>query len=609
MKKLLLIAIAFCTFTACDDDDNSELWDEVKNQGNKIEMLESEMEALKLKIEGLNQTFKAITEMLNGGLITNVEEVTDPSTGKTGLTFTIQTYSEASGAQINTYTIWNGTDGKDGNDGNDGNDGAPGSTPQIGMAKEEATGLYYWTLNGEPMKDADGKLIYTSKAPKLRISDDGSGNSRWEVSYDDGATWTNLGVFTGSVVSSSIQIDVVDNNVVIKQEGKADITIPIVEANNLKINFTNIDAAAGVHVTKDGVYFVEYTLENASANAIVKAEMLNDDTNFEVENLPAEKKIKVTAKGQLTSDVILVHVYDGGVCMHTSLTIANDLKVLTISDPKPVVSLDNENVTYEGKLVLDQPATTDIILSVVSGSGTLPTSNFSNLSSSVTIGQGQTTGTYSVTVSRTGLTAGQAYTLPITLTVSGEVDIQGNTIIRTPLGERVDFQDNTIAMIAGQFVEISLQESMLSSQYTGEGSLGNLCNGVEDDFWGSSYSSGSCPAGDATYGVYIDITLSSALCAVKFDYCTRHNNANAVPKTIVIGGSNDGSNWTKCFTITEDGLPTEAKVWWNGDPGHGLGASYSHIRFGVTKSALGDLIKEAYKSTALSELKVYGLHE
>ncbi len=568
------------------------------------------MEALKLKIDGLNQTFKAMTSMLNGGLITEVKPITEGD--KTGYAITVQTASDSSNIQTEIYNIWNGTDGKDGNDGNDGNDGAPGSTPQIGVEKEETTGRYYWTLDGAPMlDDADGKIYTSSKAPQLKINND-SGNSVWQVSYDDGATWTDLGVFTGNVVSSSIKVelDATGNNVVIKQDGKTDITIPIVEANNLNINFTNIEAAAGVHVTKNGEYVVEYTLENASANATVKAELLNG-TNFELENLTGENKFKVTAKGQLTSDVILVHVYDGKVCMHTSLNLSPDLKVLTITDPTPVVSLDNENVTYNGKLVLDQAAATDITLSVAPGSGTLSASNFSNLSSSVTIAQGQTEGTYSVTVSRSGLTEGQAYTLPITLTVSGsEVDYQDRTIMLTSSGERVDFQNNTVAMIAGQFKEIPLQESMLTSQYTGvgEGNLGNLCNNSEEDFWGSEYQS-SCPPGDATYGVYIDINLSSTWRAVKFEYCTRNTNENAVPQTIVIGGSNDGNSWTKCFTITEEGLPTTKKTWWRDDPGHDLGASYSYIRFGVTKSKAGDLIEDAKKSTALTELKVYGLHE
>ncbi len=581
MKKLLLIAIAFCTFTACDDDDNSELWDEVKNQGNKIEMLESEIESLKLKIEGLNQTYKAVSEMLNGGLITGVEEVTDGD--KKGYTFTVQT-----GTEINTYTIWNGE---------------TVAAPQLGVEKEEETGLYYWTLDGEPLLNADGEKIYSAKAQQLRINS----SSEWEISYDDGATWKNLGVFTGTVVSNSIEVEVVDGVVVIKQDGKDDIKIPLTPQNTLGITFTNIGTDAGVHVTKNGEYVVEYTLKNASANAIVKAELLNG-TNFEVENLPNENKFKVTAKGQLTTDVVLVHVYDGAVCMHTSLAVAPDIKVLSIVDAKPVVSLNSESVTYEGKLILDQVATADITLTVASGNGTLSASNVS-LASSVTIAKGQTTGVYRVTVNRSNLTAGKAYTLPITLTLSGEeIANQGSTITLTSSGERVDFQNNSIAIIAGQFVEISLQENMFESIYTGEGTLANLCNGNEEDFWGSNYQS-SCPDGDATYGVYIDITFSSKWRALRFEYCTRHNNDNAVPQTIVIGGSNDGTNWTKCFTITEEGLPTAQNTWWYGDPGHDLGALYSNIRFGVTKSKNGDLINEAKKSTALAELKVYGLHE
>ncbi len=567
------------------------------------------MEALKLKIDGLNQTFKAITEMLNGGLITNVDSVTD-ATGKTGLIFTIQTYSEASGAQINTYTIWNGTDGKDGNDGNDGtdgkdgNDGAPGSTPQIGMEKEEATGLYYWTLNGEPMKDADGKLIYTSKAPKLQIDNDGSGNSVWKVSYDDGATWENLGVFTGNVVGSSItvELDATGKNVIIKQTGKTDITIPIVE-NKLKINFTNINASTGMKVMPNGVYLVNYTLENASANATVKAEALDGTKNMDIEHIPAEKKIKITVKDQAKSDVILVHVYDGGMCMHTSFNIAPDpaIKAITIGEPEVLWELEagSDDVEYQGTLTLPEAATEELTFSVIPA-GTYSSDVFT-IEPTVTIASGSPTGTYKVTAKRSAMTAGTAYTIPSIIFYRENADYHVS---------------GSVMMTAGIPVKINLTADMLSSKYTssnvGDGDdISKLCDGDVNTYWGSNYQV-SCPVGDATYGVYIDIALSQPLVGVKLRYATRSSNT-ATPKALVVGVSNMGDIWDILFTHDKNGLPTDGSAWWEGDKLHMLSSklSFSKIRFGITKSSYGggsDLITNSSKSTALSELEVYGLY-
>ena len=576
MKKLLLIAIAFCTFTACDDDDNSELWDEVKNQGNKIEMLESEIEALKLKIEGLNQTYKAISEMLNGGLITGVEEVTDGD--KKGYTFTVQT-----GTEINTYTIWNGE---------------TVAAPQLGVEKEEETGLYYWTLDGEPLLNADGEKIYSAKAPQLRINS----SSEWEISYDDGATWKNLGVFTGTVVGNSIEVELVDGVVVIKQDGKTDIEIPLTPKNTLGITFTNIDAAAGMIVMKNGVYLVEYKLENVSENAYVKAEALNG-TNFDVVNFPAEKKFKIAVKGQMTSDVILVHVYDGGVCMHTSFNIApsSSIKAITIDEPEVLWGLEagSDNVEYEGTLTLAEAASEDLTFSVIPV-GTYSSDIFT-VEPTVTISTGETEGKYKVTAKRSAMTAGTAYTIP-SIIFSGE-----NT------GYHVG---GAVTMTAGVLAEILLTADMLESKYTsvasGDGdNIGFLCDGDINTYWGSNYSN-TCPNGDATYGVYIDINLPKSLIGVKFRYCTRNTN-NAVPKALVVGVSNVGDRWDTLFTNDGTGLPTDTYSWGEDDVLHSLsgGVLFTKIRFGITRSSYNggsDLITTPKASTAFAELKIYGLY-
>lgn len=122
-------------------------------------------------------------------------------------------------------TIYHGKDGKDGANGNDGQngtngvDGKDGHTPQIGV-KQDTDGIYYWTVDGEWLLDDTGNKIKAvgtdgkdgqdgtngndgqngingtdgtdGITPELKIE-----NGYWYVSYDEGATWKQLGKATG----------------------------------------------------------------------------------------------------------------------------------------------------------------------------------------------------------------------------------------------------------------------------------------------------------------------------------------------------------------------------------------------------------------------------
>ena len=104
----------------------------------------------------------------------------------------------------------NGTDGKDGQDGADGKDGKDGITPQLKIEN----GYWYvsydngatWTQfgkatgadgqdgqNGTDGKDGqDGQDGKDGVTPQLKIEE-----GYWYISYDNGATWTQLGKATG----------------------------------------------------------------------------------------------------------------------------------------------------------------------------------------------------------------------------------------------------------------------------------------------------------------------------------------------------------------------------------------------------------------------------
>lgn len=156
--------------------------------------------------------------------------------------------------------------------------------------------------------------------------------------------------------------------------------------------------------------------------------------------------------------------------------------------------------------------------------------------------------------------------------------------------------------------EIELRAEMISSPFThatdGEGIPG-LVDGNTQTYWHSLWAVN----GDEVYGCYLDIELDEPLRFFQFTYCTRHNNNNAVPNRITIGGSVDGETWE---VIREElvGTVTGSAEWCTlqlvGNPDS---QAYNYVRFGVARSsgsAGGDMRGDTSYSTALSELQLEG---
>ena len=107
--------------------------------------------------------------------------------------------------------------------------GKDGQTPVINAAKD-TDGVYYWTLNGEFITDANGNKIKAEGAdgtpgvtPMLRVNTDGF----WEVSMDQGKTWTAILGADGKpvkAVGSDAEVDLTitedENNITIVYDGK-----------------------------------------------------------------------------------------------------------------------------------------------------------------------------------------------------------------------------------------------------------------------------------------------------------------------------------------------------------------------------------------------------
>ena len=216
-----------CVFgmSSCYDDD--DLKGDIADLQTRVASLEDWQKSVNSDIASL----KTIVEALQSkNFITSVTPLT-AATGDAGYTISFQT-----GQSI---TIMNGKDGLNGKDGVNGKDGINGKTPAIAV-KQDADGVYYWTIDGEYLTDGNGnKMRVTGEkgdtgaqgdkgdkgdtgdkgdkgdtgdkgdkgdkgddgaqgekgdkgddgiTPQLRISDD----NYWQISTDDGNTWTYL---------------------------------------------------------------------------------------------------------------------------------------------------------------------------------------------------------------------------------------------------------------------------------------------------------------------------------------------------------------------------------------------------------------------------------
>ena len=229
-KHYLSVAAVALALAACDNYDDTALWNQVNDNTSRIEALEQWQDEVNNNIAALQQLLNTTDYITSVTPLTeNGEEVgyviefhnSDPITIRHGAKGDKgdkgdQGEQGEQGPQ--------GEPGKDGEDGADGSDGEDGSTPVIGLKQED--GNWYWTLNGELMRDPNGDPIRANgekgdqgepgddgdkgdtgaSAPTPQISlgssldsnaiiktDNGKkDDNAWYLSVDNGATWYRI---------------------------------------------------------------------------------------------------------------------------------------------------------------------------------------------------------------------------------------------------------------------------------------------------------------------------------------------------------------------------------------------------------------------------------
>ena len=314
--------------SGCSDKyDDSALTGRVDNLENRVKTLEELCRQMNTNISSL-QTL--VTALQNSDYITSVTPVT--SGGQTiGYTMTFK-----HALPITIYHGTNGKDGQDGTDGKDGQDGKNGTTPVIGVAPYN--GVYYWTLNGTWLTDTSGNKIKAEGTdgrdgvdgrpgqdgddgqdgkpgedgedgitPQLKIE-----NEYWYISYDNGASWTQLGQATGNDGKDGdtlfSKVDDQGKEVVFTLADGTVITIPKGDNSQFAIHFDKTEITA---LSAGETISLEYTITAATDETMVRAISQNGWKATVVPASTSTGKIYITAPDPLVAGEVLILANDG----------------------------------------------------------------------------------------------------------------------------------------------------------------------------------------------------------------------------------------------------------------------------------------------------------
>ena len=262
MKRLLsILSLAILGFASTSCYDDAALWESVNDLDSRVKTLET-------LCSEMNTNLIALTDIVNakqkGDYIVSVTPLQED-----GEEVGYQIVFKENGV-VKLYHGKDGADGEDGEDGKDGDHGNDGHSPELGTKLNEEDGLYYWTIDGNWVYDAENKkipLITPGATPQLKIE-----KEKWWVSYNEGYTWEELGAAVSVGIKS---VDKTEDALVITMTNGEAITIPVGAA--IKVVLGEFDVNA-LQYGKDVV--VPYTIEGAESEVMVF--VLNDGDMFDV---------------------------------------------------------------------------------------------------------------------------------------------------------------------------------------------------------------------------------------------------------------------------------------------------------------------------------------
>ena len=326
LRTLALIIGAALLTVACYDD--SAVLERLDQHDKDITSLKGDVTKLQQDVAKINSDITGLQTIINklqsNVYVKEVTDVKDSDNKVIGYTITFTDNSK--------ITIYHGEKGDKGDPGEPGAPGTPGgqgepgtpgtpgsdgATPVIGV--KEYNGVYYWTVNGEYLVDANNQPIPVTghdgapgtpgengqdgKTPQLRINE---GN--WEVSYD-GETWTVV----GPAQTAAAATDAVFSGV---KETKTAVVFTLADGSKLSIDkyvefSLKIDDSAAIDVVAGKSTIIPYTLVGVGSGESRVDAVASGDWWAEVEVTDkASGNLKVTAGAESKAKVI-VYAVDG----------------------------------------------------------------------------------------------------------------------------------------------------------------------------------------------------------------------------------------------------------------------------------------------------------
>ena len=307
--SLYCLLLSLVLLSACKYDD-SELTGRVDNLENRLAELEKHCRQINININSLQEL---ITTLDDRDYITAVSEYLENEV-KVGYKIEF--------AQKEPIIIYHGKDGSN---------GSGGYVPAIGAEKDK-DGIYYWTIDGKWMLDKEGKKIKAvgtdgkngadgsdgsdgqdgtdgrdGITPKIRIN-----NERWEVSYNNGASWNDLGPATSGATPSPItDVQIKEEYVIFTLDTGNEIRLPLyVEKLTLSFETNPVELETG------GTVELSYELSRTSN---VKVSAIGEGVRTKIDE--TRQKLTITAEENFNGGKVIVHATDGNIVAIAELEI------------------------------------------------------------------------------------------------------------------------------------------------------------------------------------------------------------------------------------------------------------------------------------------------
>ena len=330
MKKVtfffLVIATLITSFYSCKTNTD-DLWDSIHQLDGRVTSLEELCKQMNGNISSLQKLVQALQDNNSITMVTPVKQ------GNKTIGYTI---SFTKGEPITIYHGEKGDKGEQGDKGetgdkgDTGNNGKDGTTPTIGV-KQHADGIYYWTLNGDWLRDNSGNMIKAEgkdgtdgeqgeegkagTTPQLKIE-----NGYWWVSYGEESGWIQLDkavADNGETIFKEVTQD--DDYAYFTLKDETVITIQ--KYRKLSITFKEGD---DLKFDVDETKVVHYTIKSESDKSVIKVEMLNNDGCYSLHtDIANATSGTITIKASVpTTNQVIVSVSNGEVTIMAAINVS-----------------------------------------------------------------------------------------------------------------------------------------------------------------------------------------------------------------------------------------------------------------------------------------------